>query len=130
MNDIIRALRRERRKSDRKSKWDKLQVPFEILKNYLVKYQESLNAAKKKCFPPITASTVFSASFYTVQNTSAVRCEEFLQFFTSKVRILGAAFPLCDSDSFACLSHLTCLVKMISSMKTTTWALDTVPPHF
>lgn len=81
---------------------------------------------QNKCFPPITASTVISASFYTVQNTSAVRCEEFLQFFTSKVRILGAAFPLCDSDSFACLSHLTCLVKMISSMKTTTWALDTV----
>lgn len=58
-----------------------------------------------------------------LQNTSAVRCEEFLQFFTSKVGILGAAFPLCDSDSSACLSHLTCLVKMISSMKTTTWAL-------
>lgn len=94
LNDCTRGLRQTWRKAERKWKKDRLQVSYDMLKERMIKYQQSGKIAKTSYFSDIiqmnsskpqvlfsTINTLLNPVISTFPDISSEACECFSEFF-------------------------------------------------
>ncbi|XP_058868625.1 uncharacterized protein LOC117972317 [Acipenser ruthenus] len=157
INNTIRQIKRDCRKMERKWRATKLHIYFDIMKDYLSRYNEAIRSARCAYFSKLieenknnsrvlfsTIDNLINPSFSPICNieVSSSKCEEFLNYFENKIKTIREQIPSYGSNliisdrlgktvmkSFSCITAQE-LNMIVMHMKSTTCMLDPIPTRF
>ena len=154
LNSTTRSLRKACRKAERKWKKDKLQVSYNIFRDSLKAYQNTVKAAKADFYaklinknahrPKVLFNTINSIinppSTISSLPATTETCEMFLNFFIDKIDIIKSHISPSTSDPALCQSVINRLQQfqpvsssqlsdVVSHMKPSSCHSDILPSH-